>query len=357
MRVLLCGGGTAGHVNPALAIAETIEQNIPGSVIAYVVTEKGIENRLVDYQKYTINVKGLKKGVFSNVKVIYLALKSIKRAKYIINDFKPDIVIGTGGYSCFPVIYAAHKLGVKAVLHESNAYPGKAVRLLSRYADMIFLNYKESEKYFEGRKAIVCGTPYLKGFLRNSEIKVEKNGRIKTILCFGGSLGAEKINECAMMIAEEIIKKGENTELIWGCGKREYEKCRNLLISSGFYDEEKIHLRDYIDNMPTVLAKADIVVCRAGAMSVSEMAYNKKCTVFIPSPNVTDNHQYKNARALSDCNAAYLVEEKDINTVPNIINYLLDNDEKRMTLSQNISKFCVRNSNKIIFENIKELIK
>ncbi len=357
MRVLLCGGGTAGHVNPALAIAETIEQNALGSEFAYVVTENGIENRLVKYKKYTIKIKGLKKGILPNIKVVYLAIKSIKSSKKIIKEFNPDVVIGTGGYSCFPVIYAAHKMGIKAVIHESNAYPGKTTRLLSKYADIIFLNYAESLKYFKDKRTIVSGVPYLKGFLRSSIEQADRKSGIKTILCFGGSLGAEKINECAIMICEKIILKDKSVRMIWGCGKREYSKCTEMLKSKGIYENDRIILRDYIDDMPRVIANADIVICRAGAMSIAEMAYNKKCTVFIPSPNVTDNHQYKNARALSDMDAAYLIEERDIATVPETVKSLLERHEERSRLSENIGKLCVRNSNKIIFDAIRDLIK
>jgi len=355
MRVLLCGGGTAGHVNPALAIAETLEQNIPGSKIAYVVTENGIENRLVKYEKYSIEIKGLKKGFFSNIKIAYLLLKAIYRSKKIISDFSPDIVVGTGGYSCFPVIYAAHKMGVKTVLHESNAYPGKTTRILAKYVDIIFLNYEESLKYFKNNKAVVCGTPFLKGFLRNNRTIKNKGKNEKIILCFGGSLGAKKINECAIMIAEDIVKNSKHIKLIWGCGKREYSKCKELLKAKRLFSNDRIILRDYIDDMPSVIESADIVICRAGAMSVSEMAFNKKCTVFIPSPNVTNNHQYINAKALADKGAACLIEEKDINTVPMVVNELLENEEKRNSLSKRIDEFCVKNSNKIIFEHIKNL--
>lgn len=357
MRVLLCGGGTAGHVNPALAIAETIEQNIQGSEITYVVTENGIENRLVKYPKYTLKVIGLKKGIISNIKAVCLALKSVKESKKIIKKFRPDIVIGTGGYSCFPVIYAAHKMGIKTVIHESNAYPGKTTRLLSGYADIIFLNYSESLKYFKNKKAIVSGVPYLKGFLRNSTDPFAKKTNIKTILCFGGSLGAEKINECAVMICEEVLLKDEGVKLIWGCGKREYSKCKEILLSKGLYGNDRIILRDYINDMPAATAEADVVICRAGAMSIAEMAYNKKCTVFIPSPNVTDNHQYKNAKVLSDMNAAYLIEEKDISAIPKTVKLLLGDKDERIRLSENIGRFCIRNSNKIIFNAITDLLK
>lgn len=355
MRVLLCGGGTAGHVNPALAIAETIERNNPGSVFAYVVNKNGIENRLVPYKKYVINVRGLKKSVFSNIKTICLTLKAIKECKEIINNFKPDIVIGTGGYITFPVIYAAHRLHIKTVIHESNAYPGKTTRALSKYADIIFLNFIDSKNYFENKNTVVSGTPFLKGFLAQNVTK-KRSSNIKTVLCFGGSLGAEKINECAIELAKKIMYSKENVRLIWGCGTREYLKCKNKLEQLDLLNEDKITLYDYINNMPQILCEADVVVCRAGAMSIAEMAYNKKCTVFIPSPNVTDNHQYKNAKVLVDNNCACLVEENNINHVTNIVFDLLNDENKRNELSENIGKFCKRDSNKIIYNEIEKLI-
>ena len=355
MRVLLCGGGTAGHVNPALAIAETIERNEPDSIFAYVVNEKGIENKLVPYKKYVINVRGLKKSVFSNIKTICLTAKAVRICKKIIKEFDPDIVVGTGGYICFPVIYAAHKLGVKTVIHESNAYPGKTTRALSKYSDIIFLNFEDSKKYFKNGNIIVSGNPFLKGFLIRNIVTKKNNN--KTVLCFGGSLGAEKINECAIELAKEIVYKKDNIRLIWGCGTREYFKCKSKLEELNLLNEKKIVLRDYIDNMPETLSEADVVVCRAGAMSIAEMSYNKKCTVFIPSPNVTDNHQYKNAKVLEDNKCACLIEENNINNVINVVFDLLNDENKRKELSENIGKFCKRDSNKIIYNEIEKLLK
>ena len=145
MRVLLCGGGTAGHVNPALAIAQTIQKNSPSSEFAYVVTKEGIENRLVPYKKYEINVCGLRRSLsLSNIKAVLLTLKAINDSKRIIKDFNPDIIIGTGGYACFPVIYAGHSMGIKSILHESNAYPGKALKMLEKKVDKIFLNFRKN---------------------------------------------------------------------------------------------------------------------------------------------------------------------------------------------------------------------
>ena len=153
MRVLLCGGGSAGHVNPALAIAQTIIKNAPESKIAYVATVSGIENELVDYKKYHIDVSGLKRKIsLSNVKSVIQAVKATNKSKEIIRDFCPDIIVGTGGYATYPVITAGHKLGIKTVLHESNAYPGKAIKMLEGKADIIFTNFKESSKYFKKKE-------------------------------------------------------------------------------------------------------------------------------------------------------------------------------------------------------------
>lgn len=354
MRLLLCGGGTAGHVNPALAIGETVSKNIKGSEIAYVVTKNGIENKLVPYKKYTINVTGLK-GKFSvkNIKSVFLLIKGICLCKKIIKEFNPDVVVGTGGYSCFPVIYAANKMGIKTVIHESNAYPGKTTRALYKYADRVLLNCEESIKYFKSdNKISVTGNPFLSGFLKSA--KEKEKGNETVILCFGGSLGAEKINDCAYSICKNILSVQNNIRLIWGCGKKEYPRCNKMLEN---INADRVELREYIDNMPEILSIADIVICRAGAMSIAEMSYNKKCTVFIPSPNVTDNHQYKNAKVLSDKNAAILIEEKDIDTVIPVLKELINNKSKREELEKRIGDMCIRDSNKKILEELKKVSK
>jgi len=203
MRVLLCGGGTAGHVYPALAISEIIKRNNENAEFAYVVTKKGIENDLVKYKKYTIYARGVKKkSLTSNIRTLVITLKAIKRSKEIIKKFKPDIVIGTGGYTCFPVLYAAHKLHIKTVIHESNARPGKTTMILSKYMDLILLNYSEAQGYFKDSMNVkVVGTPIRDSFVKYKKEQGNNNGL--TILCFGGSLGAKKINECAILIVKK----------------------------------------------------------------------------------------------------------------------------------------------------------
>ena len=362
MRVLLCGGGTAGHVNPALAIAQTIQRNSPSSEFSYVVTKNGIEKRLVPYKQYEINVTGLKRNFsLSNLKTIFLTFRAISECKRIIKEFKPDIIIGTGGYACYPVIYAGHSLGIKTVLHESNALPGKALRMLEDKVDKIFLNFKEAEKYFKDKsKLIYAGNPVRDGFGVLNKDEARKKLKIKekyVVLCYGGSLGAKAINEGAMQIIENLIKEEKSIRFIWASGKREYREMYYLLRDKGFEKLKNLDFNEYIYDMPERIASADVVICRAGAMSISEMAFAGKCAIFIPSPNVVDNHQYKNAYALSSASAAILMTESEIFNLTDTVKELLDDDVKRASYGKRIKAFSVKDSNKIIYEEIKRLVK
>ncbi len=362
MRALFCGGGTAGHVNPALAIAETILRNSPSSEIAYVITRGGIEERLVPFKKYEIEVKGLKRSFsLSNLKAMLLTAKAIKASKEIIKDFKPDIIIGTGGYACFPVIYAGHSLKVKAVVHESNAMPGKAIKMLEKRVDKIFLNFNEAREFFsEKEKIIHCGNPIREGFGAIEKSEARKRQAIKedkVILCYGGSLGASAINEGALQIIENLILEDSNVRLIWASGKREYKKMYYKIKDLGYSSLKNLDFNEYIYDMAEKIACADIVICRAGAMSISEMAFCKKCAILIPSPNVADNHQYKNAFALNAASAATLLPESEIFKLTDIVKDLLDNSAKRQAFASRIARFSNPNANKIIYNEIRKLVK
>ncbi len=362
MRVLFCGGGTAGHVNPALAIAQTIKRNIPYSDFAYVVTPNGIENQLVDFRKFEIEAYGLKRKIcFSNIKSITSTIKAIGKCKRIIKEFRPNIIIGTGGYASFPVLYAGSKLGVKTLIHESNAYPGKATKMIAKYVDKILVNFDYTKKYFDSNVNVVCtGNPLREGFdsFEKSEMKKKYGFENKCIiLCYGGSLGASAINESAIQLIENFIKDNTEIALIWASGKRDYEKMYYLLKEKEYDKLKNVILCDYIYDMNEKIAMADIVICRAGAMTVSEMAYCKKCTVFIPSPNVTDNHQYKNAKLLEEKNAAVLIPEERIHELTDTIKELVFSPEKRALYESQISLFSSYDSNKIIFKEILDLIK
>ncbi len=361
MRILFCGGGTAGHVYPNIAIAETFLRNDSNTRLAYITTLNGIENDLVTFKKYQIDVIGLKRALsLKNIKCISLLVKGINESKKIIREFRPDIIIGTGGYATFPVIYAGHKLGVKTALHESNLVPGKAVKYLEKTADKIFVNFEESKYYFKFKdKVIRVGNPLRQGYytIDKREARVSLDIKEKNvILCFGGSLGATKINDSAIELIDNLIKYRDDTMLIWATGKKEYDIIQRKIKEKGLDKIKNIRVYNYINNMPEVLASADIVICRAGAMTISEVALCGKSTIFIPSPNVTNNHQYKNAKALFDKGCASLLTEDEVYKLTDEVRELLENNKKREQMEKKIQEFAMFDANKILYKEILNLL-
>lgn len=328
MRVLVSGGGTGGHINPALAIAGKIKSEDKDAVIEYVGTRKGLETKLVPKEGYKIHyvhVEGIKRKITpENIKAAFEAVTSVFEAKRIIKEFKPDIVIGTGGYVCWPVLKAASSMKIPTVVHESNAYPGVTTKMLSKYVDKILLNFEESAKYLETakEKLAVVGNPVKGEMFSQSKSECRKSLGIlpgeKVLLSYGGSLGAQRVNETVFeMISEKLLS--DDIRHIHATGNIYWDKAKSRFLNDGFSvsDENtikkgKTEIKQYIYNMPQMLACADVVICRAGAMTVSEIAATGKAAVFIPSPNVTDNHQYKNALVLKKANAAELIEEKEL---------------------------------------------
>ena len=362
MRVLLCGGGSAGHVNPALAIAQTIVKNSPESKIAYVATKRGIENDLVEYKKYHIDVKGFKRGIsLSNINNLSLMIKAVKRCKEIIKDFCPDVIVGTGGYATYPVILAGYKLGIKTVLHESNAQPGKAIKMLENKANIIFTNFDESKRYFKNKEKVIhVGNPLRSTFANYDKEKIKEKLDIKekhVILCFGGSLGATKINNSAIEIIENFIRYNTDTRFILSTGKRGYYDVVESLRAKQLDRLKNVTVCEYIHDMAEKMAIADIVISRAGAMTISELSAMKKCAILIPSPNVTNNHQLKNAKALEEKDATLLVLENKTYELVDLVKELLSNEMMRHKKEENISKFYLPQANKEIYEAIKDLVK
>lgn len=361
MRVLFCGGGTAGHVYPNIAIAETFLRNEPNVRLAYVTTTNGIENELVSFKKYPINVVGLKRAIsVKNIKFASSLIKGIKASKKIIQEFMPDIIIGTGGYATFPVIYAGHKMGIKTVIHESNIVPGKAIKALEKRVDKIFVNFEESRRHFKNKDKIIrVGNPLRQGYYSLEKNEARKSIGIKennVILCFGGSLGATKINEATLELIDNLIKYRKDLLLIWGTGKREYANIQKTLEQRGFSRLKNVRVVDYIRNMPEVLSSADIVICRAGAMTISEVSLCGKCTIFVPSPNVTNNHQYKNAKALYDNGCVALLKEEELYKLTDEVIDLLENSKKRKEMEIAIKEFAMIDANKIIYKEILKLL-
>ena len=372
MRVLITGGGTGGHVNPALAIANTIKQNDPDAVIAYVGTKRGIENKLVPkagYPMYYVDVKGIKRSLSpSNIKAAYLALTSPIKAKKIIREFKPDIVVGTGGYVSWPVVKAASQMGIPTALHESNAIAGVAVKMLQKSVDRIYLNFEKTGESLSCNRAklMKVGNPILGGFSSMTREEARKKLGIPdkykyVILSYAGSMGAEKVNDAVLCLMREFTSKHPEVYHIHATGSIELELCTSQFKEMGLDKCENIELCEYIYDMPVRMAAADITINRAGAMTISELAATGKCSIFIPSPNVAENHQYKNAKVLSDAGAAALFEEKELTDgakplIEEVEKLLSDEgDELRAERSEKIRQFAVSDANKLIYNDLVKL--
>ena len=375
MRVLMTGGGTGGHVNPALAIANTIKKNDPEAVIAYVGTKRGIESRLVEkagYPLYYVEVKGIKRSLSpSNIKAAYLALTSPLKARSLIKESKPDIVIGTGGYVSWPVVRAASSMGIPTALHESNAIAGVAVKMLQNNVDRIYLNFgKTAETISEKNrsKLLHVGNPVMGDFSAISREQARARLGIpdkyeNVILTYGGSLGAEKVNDAVIEIMKRYTCRHPETLHYHATGSIEHEICMGIYKREGLDRYPNIEMTEYIYDMPLRMAAADITVSRAGAMTVSELALSAKCAIFIPSPNVAENHQYKNAKVLADAGAALVYEEKELAEKPGLIaekiEYLLSDEGRgeRDSMCEKIRDFATLDANKLIYEDILKLVK
>lgn len=368
MRVLLTGGGTGGHINPALAIADIIKSNIPDAEIAFVGTERGLENRLVPkegYKLYPIEIQGIRRSLsLSNLKTAYLVLTSPQKAKKIIREFRPDLVIGTGGYVCWPLLQAACSMGIPTMVHESNALPGVAVRQLQGKVDVILTNFEATADLLRNKEKVVCvGNPLRGGYATIDKTAARRALGIPdsikfVVLSFGGSLGAPKLNEAAVDVMRNFCAEREDVMHFHAGGSRGYENAARLFAAYGLGRNKRLSVQEYIYNMPLYMAAADLVISRAGAMTISELAGMKKAAILIPSPNVADNHQYKNAKVLSDAGAAVLIEEKDLSAdgIADEVRRLYEDPCARRGMEEKISPFAKSDAGKRVYEEIASLL-
>lgn len=368
MRVLLTGGGTSGHVNPALAIADIIKAHEPGSTFAYVGTENGIERRLVEkegYEYHFVRIQGIKRSLsLSNVKTAYYVMTAPQKAKRIILKFKPDVVIGTGGYVCWAPLKAAADMGIPTVIHESNSVPGLAVRKLEGKVDTILTNFPSTKnRLAEKKKVLNVGNPVRKSFdgISREEAR-ERLGIPKeqkfVILSFGGSLGAPKLNEAAIDVMRDFSRTHEDVAHFHSGGRNYYANAMQLFAGYSLEKNSRLDIREYIYDMALYMIAADVVICRAGAMTLTELAMMKKPAILIPSPNVTDNHQYKNAKALSDKGAAVLIEEKDLTreSIVEAVSKIYENEGLRRSMGEAIAAFANSEVNEQIYGAIKRTV-
>lgn len=366
MHILFAGGGTAGHINPALAIAGFIKERHPDAKISYIGTAKKLEATLVPragYDFYTIDVVGFSrkltpKGIAHNLSAVYLAANSSLKVRKILKEIKPDIVIGTGGYVSGPVLSAAQKLGIKTAIHEQNAYPGVTTKMLAKKADKVLLAYKEAEKFLTTKNGcVLTGNPVRQEIINADKAAARKKLGLDNrplILSFGGSLGARPINEAVTA----FIKKHNGSHKyyhIHASGKNGYETM--LKSFEGTTLSEEITLKDYIYDMDVCMAAADIVIARAGAITLSEIQALGKAAVLIPSPYVAENHQFHNAMSLKNVGAADIIEEKDLNeeVFVRTVERLADNSTLLNAMSENAKKSAIIDANERIYHEIMEL--
>lgn len=368
MKVIVTGGGSGGHVNPALAIANIIKSNEPDSEIIFVGTSKGLENDLVPKEGYElrhVEISGIRRSLSpSNIKTAVRIVTSQFKARKLLREFCPDVVIGTGGYACWPCVKVAADMGIPTVLHEANASAGFAVKRLASKVDVILTNFEQTaNKITNCKRAVGVGMPMRGEFEKITKEEARKKlgieGKYKyVILSFGGSLGAPMVNKAAIEVISGLSSVREDVIHYHSSGSREFENMSADLVPLGIEGKENVQVSPYIYDMSLKMAAADIVICRAGAMTLAELSRLGTPAVLIPSPNVTDNHQYKNAKVLADADAAVIIEEKqfDGEIVKKTVEELLFNSERLRQMSKNTSRFYDLETSAVIYSEIKKLV-
>ena len=371
MKILFACGGTAGHINPAIAIANYLKEKDPETEILFAGNPNGMEAKIVPNAGYDfapIKVLGIQRrisvhNIKNNIKALWYLAGSGSRAKEIIEGFKPDIVMGTGGYVSGPVVRKAALLGYKTIAMENNAFPGMTTKLLAKHVDKILLDVEESKKFLpEGKEYVVTGNPVRQEiFSQNREAAREFYGigdRI-CILSFGGSLGAQRLNEAVSdLMAWHVTEK----DFVHIHGSGSYygpSYYFDMLKEKGIdaHEHKGLIIREYINDMPRCLAAADLVISRCGAITLAELKAAGRASVLIPSPNVAENHQYHNAMVLANHGAGVVIEEKDLTgeLLCKTVKELTENPEKLKELSENAKALAITDANERIRKEIISL--
>ena len=372
MKVLIACGGTGGHINPGLAIADIIKSKYPDTEFLFAGTPKGMESKLVPkagYKLETIKVAGFQRkisleNIGRNAKAVAYLATSGRRAKEIIRNFGPDIAIGTGGYAAGPVIRKAAKMGIPTAIHEQNAYPGVTNKLLSKEVDYVMLTVIEALDYMDKSKFeySVTGLPVRSNINKMSKEEARKKLGFDdsfTILSFGGSLGAGCINDTMTEIIKWHVGKGLKINHIHGYGGMGKDTFPQAMRAAGIpLKSERLRITEYINDMDVCLAAADVVICRSGASTLAELEAAGRASILIPSPIVAGNHQYHNAMVLGKAGAAVVIEQKDVTNerIISEIEKLYNTPEKTAEMSAAAAKLCVTDTNDRILQVIEKLI-
>ncbi len=364
LRVLVSGGGTGGHIFPALSIANEIRRRQPDACILFVGAEGRMEMERVPAAGYEI--KGLpvsgfdRKHLLRNIKVLYHLQQSLHIAKGIVRDFKPDIAIGVGGFASGPVLKVAQCHSIPTLLQEQNSYAGVTNKLLAKKADCICVAYEGMERFFPADRIVLTGNPVRRGLLECSATRQEARASFGldpdklTVLIIGGSLGARTINNSIIAGLGQIADRAADVQVIWQSGKMYDERCREALASSGATNVVQL---PFVSHMDMAYRAADLVVSRAGASSISEIQLLGKPSILVPSPNVAEDHQTKNALALVNRNAAIMVRDANAGQqlVPDMLRLVTD-AQLLDTLGQNVSGMALSNAAEHIVDKVMQLV-
>lgn len=362
MNIVVSGGGTGGHIYPALALIREIKKETKDVNFLYIGTEKGLESKLVIRENIpfkSIHITGFKRKIsLENVKTISRFIKGVKESRKMLKEFKADVVIGTGGYVCGPVVYAASKLGIPTIIHEQNSVPGLTNKFLSRYVDRIAICFEEAKQFFPKEKVILTGNPRASEVLnqdgRKGRLSVGLNDKQPVVLIVGGSRGARPINDAVLRSLSIFGQKPY--QLLYITGEVHYEEVKKEAALIG--NPENVVIKPFVHNMPEVLAGTDLTVARAGATTLAELTSLGIPSILIPSPYVTNNHQEKNARALSDHHAAKIVLEKDLNGQKLVeeIDEILSDKTKLIEMKRAAKDLGVPDAVERLYKLIKELV-
>jgi len=357
-KFILSGGGTGGHIYPAIAIANELKLQFPDAEFLFVGAKDKMEMQKVPQAGYEIKglwIAGLqRKLTLQNMMFPLKLASSLLESKRIIKQFKPNVVIGTGGFASGPLLQAAGSAGIPTVVQEQNSFPGITNKLLSKKANAICVAYENLERFFPKEKIVLTGNPVRQDLI---DIDSKRDEAItfygldpnkKTLLVLGGSLGARKINQLIEKELQNFLS--QNVQIIWQCGKLYFEEYKK-------FNQLNVKVIDFIERMDFVYAAADVIISRAGASSVSELCIVGKPVIFIPSPNVAEDHQTKNAQAIVDAKGAILLKEIQLeNEFSIVFEALLKDEGKQQQLSVNIKKLARPDATKQIVEEIKKLL-
>lgn len=371
MNFVFACGGTGGHINPALAIAGELHRRHPGAVIRFIGNGAGMESRLVPeagYEFIPISVEGLRRSlsprsVLHNLSAVKKAASASRYCRKLLQEWKPDAVIGTGGYVSGPVLRAAHQCGFKTATHEQNAYPGIATKMLASYVDVVLLAMPKAQEYLpKGGHYVVTGNP-VRAAIASADRKAARAAfgmdERPMILSFGGSLGARRINETvADLICDHCV--GGKVYHYHAMGRDGARWMPALLEEKGIHtaDHPQLRVSEYIHDMDACLAAADLVICRAGATTLSELEVMGRAAILIPSPNVTENHQFHNAMTLAERGAAVVIEEKNLTSQRLIdeVHALLESPERIRRMAAAAQQGALSNASAVICDQIEALM-